>query len=176
VIYGRRVAETNKELEARILTNPDDRDAYAVYGDWLSERNDPRGELIAVQMKLEGAPDPALREREKKLLDANREAWLGESLAKLENNDLHVAWRWGFVDAVRVGPTEGYETSSIDFPDTIASVAEIPHYNLVRNITIGAFEYDDYPTSWNDCIEALGEAGVPANLRSLEFSRGGIRS
>jgi len=176
VIYGRRVAETNKELEARILANPDDRDAYAVYGDWLSERNDPRGELIAVQMKLEGAPgDTALREREKKLLDANREAWLGESLAKLtKEDDFHVTWRWGFVDGVRIGPVEGYETSSIDFPDTIASLAEVPHYNLVRDITIGAFEYDDYPTSWNNSIEALNEAGVPQNLRKLAFSRGGF--
>jgi len=50
---------TNPDLEARIHANPDDRDDYLVYGDWLSEQGDPRGELITVQVKLEDAPDDA---------------------------------------------------------------------------------------------------------------------
>jgi uncharacterized protein (TIGR02996 family) len=43
---------SNPELEARILEDPNDIASYLVYGDWLSERGDPRGELIAVQAKL----------------------------------------------------------------------------------------------------------------------------
>ena len=31
-----------------ILNDPDDVAAYAIYGDWLSERGDPRGELMAL--------------------------------------------------------------------------------------------------------------------------------
>ena len=38
----------NAELEARIVERQDDRDLYAVYGDWLTERGDPRGELVAI--------------------------------------------------------------------------------------------------------------------------------
>lgn len=43
----------NAELDERLLANPDDLSAYLVYSDWLSERGDPRGELIAIQAKLE---------------------------------------------------------------------------------------------------------------------------
>lgn len=37
-------------LEAAIADDPDDAEAYAVYGDWLQRRGDPRGELIALQL------------------------------------------------------------------------------------------------------------------------------
>jgi uncharacterized protein (TIGR02996 family) len=37
------------ELASAIVENPDDADAYAVYGDWLESVGDPRGQLIALQ-------------------------------------------------------------------------------------------------------------------------------
>lgn len=111
---SRSVAITAPDLEARIHANVDDRDAYLVYGDWLSERGDPRGELITVQAKLDQNPsDTTLRERETAILAPNRDAWLGE-LAKLDPKlDLGVKWRWGFIDSIRIGPTDGYDTSEI---------------------------------------------------------------
>ena len=166
---------TNAELEARIQANPEDREAYLVYADWLSERGDPRGELITVQAKLEDNPaDGALRDREQSLLAAHRETWLGE-LAKLDpKQDLAVTWRWGFMRAVRVGPpTSEYDTSEIDFPDTIRTLLRLPGARFLRELVIGAISYDDYPTSWSGCIEALAESDVPATLRRLEFTRGG---
>lgn len=164
--------QTNPDLEARIAANLDDRDAYLVYGDWLSERGDPRGELIALQAKPN--PDEATKEREKALLAANREAWLGE-LAKLDpKKDLHVTWRWGFIDGVRIGPPlEDYDTSSVDFPDVYAKLVKLPGIQFLRDLTFGAKDYDDYPTSWSDCIEAMQEHGVPPSLQRLAFSRGG---
>jgi uncharacterized protein (TIGR02996 family) len=36
-------------LEDAIAANPDDANAFAVYGDWLHKHGDPRGELIALQ-------------------------------------------------------------------------------------------------------------------------------
>src|SRR5688500_18514450 len=39
----------NLALEEAIAQDPDDEEAYLVYADWLAERGDPRGELIAVQ-------------------------------------------------------------------------------------------------------------------------------
>lgn len=175
IAYARRVGtQTNPDLEARILASVDDRDAYLVYGDWLSERGDPRGELITVQAKLEQDPDNAeLREREHKLLDANKETWFGE-LAKLDPKiDFGVKWRWGFIDSVRLGPTDGYDTSEIDFPDSIEKVMQLPGIQLCRELVIGALSYDDYPTSWQDCIDKLAETGVPKALQRLEFTRGG---
>jgi uncharacterized protein (TIGR02996 family) len=164
--------QTNPDLEARIAANLEDRDAYLVYGDWLSERGDPRGELIALQAKPN--PDDATKEREQALLAANRDAWLGE-LAKLDpKKELHVTWRWGFIDAVRLGPElDSYDTAKIEFADTYAKVLQLPGIQFLRSLTFGAKDFDDYPTSWSDCIEALQEHGVPPALQKLAFSRGG---
>src|SRR5687768_14455004 len=166
---------TNPDLEARIHANPDDREAYLVYADWLTEQGDPRGELITVQAKLADHPDDAeLAERAGRIAAANRDAWLGD-LAKLDpKKDLGVTWRWGFIHGVRLGPpTEEWGTSEIDFPETIKAVLALPGAQFLRELVIGAKDYDDYPTSWSDCIEALGEAEIPPSLRRLEFSRGG---
>src|SRR5687767_9294959 len=40
----------NRELEAAIAADRDSDAPYLVYADWLQERGDPRGELIAVQI------------------------------------------------------------------------------------------------------------------------------
>ena len=164
--------QTNPELEARIHANLDDRDAYLVYGDWLSERGDPRGELIAVQVKLEQQPNAELSVRQAKLLDENQAAWLGD-LGNLDKEiDFEAVWRWGFIDSVRIGPTDGYDTSELDFPDTIEKAMQLPAIGFLRELVIGALS-DDHPTSWSDCIAKLAETGVPKTLRRLEFTRGG---
>ncbi len=49
------------ELEAAILDDPDARDAYAVYADWLLEQGEPDGELVAIQLALEASPGDAER-------------------------------------------------------------------------------------------------------------------
>src|SRR5947208_5067895 len=45
-------AEGARLLEA-IVKAPDVIDSYAVYGDWLTERDDPLGEMIATGLQLE---------------------------------------------------------------------------------------------------------------------------
>jgi uncharacterized protein (TIGR02996 family) len=165
----------NAELEARILANPDDLSAYLVYGDWLSERGDPRGELIAVQAKLKETPgDAALTATEAKLIANNARAWLGD-LAGKEDKDLAVKWRLGFLDSVRFGPpVDEYGASDLDFPSAIGTLMGLPGTAFVRELVVGSKESDDYPTSWQDCIDALAEHGVPKALTRLEFNRGGF--
>jgi uncharacterized protein (TIGR02996 family) len=125
---------TNPELEARILANPDDLSAYLVYGDWLSERGDPRGELIAVQAKLREKPgDRDLETQEAKLLGENRETWLGDLAAKEGPKDLVVTWRLGFLDSVRFGPPlDDYGTSEMDFSEAIGLLMQLPHVQRSR--------------------------------------------
>ena len=43
-------------LEAAIAANPDDTDAIAVYGDWLAQRGEPLGELIALSLAARKRP------------------------------------------------------------------------------------------------------------------------
>jgi uncharacterized protein (TIGR02996 family) len=86
---------THAELEARILADPDDAEAYLVYGDWLQARGDPRGELIAVQHRLanETSADE-LRARERELV--------GELMPLDKGSDIELDWRLGFVHTLRI--------------------------------------------------------------------------
>ena len=127
--------------------------------------------MIAVGEAEQTPEDPELRAREQAILDANRDAWLG-ALAKLPPKDFTAKWRWGFVDAVCIGPTTGHRTSDLDFPNTIGDVMKLPQIDFLRELVLGARSYNDYPTSWNGCIEKLAETGVPASLRRLEVTRG----
>jgi uncharacterized protein (TIGR02996 family) len=166
---------TNPDLEARILSNPDDLDAYAVYGDWLSEQGDPRGELVAIQLKrVERPDDPTLIERQTKLLADHAKVWLGE-LAELDSvKDLSVTWRHGFVSAVQLGPPlNKHATSKLDFPGTLEKLFALPNIALLRELVIGSKDNDDYPTSWSDCVEAIAKHGAPTGLTKLVIDRGG---
>ena len=58
-----------------IYAAPGDLAARAVYGDWLQERGDPRGELIALQLREPKTADQAKRERA--LVDQHAEKWIG---------------------------------------------------------------------------------------------------
>ncbi|MBX3250486.1 MAG: TIGR02996 domain-containing protein [Myxococcales bacterium] len=166
---------TNPELEARILENVDDVAAYLVYADWLSERGDPRGELVAVQARLAETPDdPALKAREAALLATHAKDWLGP-LAGQGDKHVAVTWRLGFVDAIRLGPpVDAYETSELVSPETIEAIMRLPHADLVRTLILGSKDYDDYPTSWDDLVQALAEQGVPRGLSRLSFDCGGM--
>ncbi|WAS95811.1 hypothetical protein [Nannocystis punicea] len=74
---ARRAAERRAQLFAALLADPLDPGLKRVYGDWLTGRGDPRGQLIALQL-ARGADWPAtyaadLAERE--LLRVHRMAW-----------------------------------------------------------------------------------------------------
>jgi uncharacterized protein (TIGR02996 family) len=165
---------SNPELEARLLANPNDLAAYLVYSDWLIERGDPRGELIAVQAKLHETPlDVILLASEEHLLKAHRGTWLGP-LATIGPADLGCSWHLGFLEAVRIGPKlDLHKTSAIDFGDTFAKLLTLPHVSFLREVVVGSKYYDDYPTSWEDVLIAIEAHGVPPRLRRLVFDCGG---
>lgn len=91
-------------LEAHLRTDPDDEEAWLVYGDWLSEQGDVRGQLVALRHRLtSGEPgDEERRSIEAKmgaLHEAHEAEWLGgwvpPSTARLQ-------WRCGFVHGIRL--------------------------------------------------------------------------
>src|SRR5262245_11570952 len=100
-------------FEKQILERPDDREKYAVYADWLTERGDPRGELIQLQLKIEdksvGAKERTeMRAREAKVLAEHAQTWLGALAGPLldvgEQEGWQFGyrhrWRWGFLDTI----------------------------------------------------------------------------
>jgi len=65
-----------------LIARPDDRAAWSAYADYLSERGDPRGEFMAVQLALEDESLPkaeraALKATEATLLKQHDREWLG---------------------------------------------------------------------------------------------------
>jgi len=94
---------SGEELLARILEHPGDVEARAVYGDWLAERGDPRGELIALQLATrDRLPTDAEAKRERALLEAHATDWLGR-LAPVVIGD-RVRFRLGFPSEMAVEP------------------------------------------------------------------------
>lgn len=93
----------NLELERALLEDPDDRSRYAVYGDWLQERGDPRGELIAAQLAAD--EDARHAPHAKELLAAYEQA-MRERIPVLRKKSGALpqpfTWRWGFVEVMKV--------------------------------------------------------------------------
>lgn len=160
----------NPELEARILADRADRGAYLVYADWLAERGDPRGELVVVQTRLEGARgDAALCAREAGLLAEHRRAWLG-ALAACGDDELGCTWHRGFVTALRIGPEpEVARTTALDLAAIVAELARLPHTGLVRELVLGGLPQ---ARSWTPVLEAIARHGLPAGLVRLELHHG----
>ena len=75
----RITSSTNGQFLTEIYAAPDDDGPREVYADWLSERGDPRGELISLQLAAaRGQGTPAGKLRERALLASSARMWLGE--------------------------------------------------------------------------------------------------
>jgi uncharacterized protein (TIGR02996 family) len=86
-----------------ILAAPEDDTPRLAYADWLSERGDPRGELIRVQCRLARLPDGGpehltLQQRETQLLQAHYDTWTKE-LERMAPG-AWVVFRRGFPDTL----------------------------------------------------------------------------
>jgi uncharacterized protein (TIGR02996 family) len=92
----------NKRSDAAFLdaiyANPDDFALRAVYGDVLQERGDPRGEFIALQLANHaGQSTAASLRRERELIAANFEAWVGPLAAWFTTyTPIHARFEGGF--------------------------------------------------------------------------------
>ncbi|GEM_PF-1109053 len=85
----RSAAKTEADLLRAIYESPDDDDPRAVYADWLTERGDPRGEFITLQLaRHRGEATDAMKKRESALLRKHGKAWAGEL-----DRVLHPHWR-----------------------------------------------------------------------------------
>jgi uncharacterized protein (TIGR02996 family) len=92
----------NAELEAAIVRDPDDLASYAVYGDWLAEHGDPRGELVSTQLAAEATNDPELRRAALRVFAKHRDYFLG-ALGSMIAADAFT-WRAGFIQRAVLSP------------------------------------------------------------------------
>ncbi len=155
------------ELETQIHARPDDPAPALVYADWLQQREDPRGKLIAIQHGLALAPDDAaLRDAERALLDAHGPYLLPERLHALvrpprrrgEDPDARceVAWCRGFLAGARLARRE-----APDAPGVAALADELlahPSAHFLRRLVIGPL---GTPGEYNyiDVVGAIARRG-----------------
>jgi uncharacterized protein (TIGR02996 family) len=110
------------DLEAQIAAEPDAVDPYLVYGDWLQQSGDPRGELIALQAARRSASGPELARllvAERALLDANARRFYGPLTRYRAARQSGLEWFCGFVRALDgsafTGSAEFYHHPSARF-------------------------------------------------------------
>lgn len=159
---------TRAELEAAILADPDAREVYAVYADWLLEHGEPDGELVAVQLALEDAPrEAALLARERELLPAREEQLGGLYSYAVKGSLCRPVWRRGLLYAITMD-ADAYSTdNAFIYRELVAA----PIARFLRELSVtpataigGRHTPDDAAI-----VDAIAALGVPAALRRLAF-------
>jgi uncharacterized protein (TIGR02996 family) len=175
----------NPDLEKAILANPGDRDAYAVFGDWLQEQGDPRGELIALQL---GNRDKA----GKQLIEKHADYFLGplaehqktrDGLSNNSRSHLRTSaqekewqktgeqaflWRNGYIHRVRLSHDVYFEADwkgkTVDVLDLVLK------HPSGRYVVEFSFQTNGDPSDGNlqDIIDLLGKK-APATTRKITF-------
>ena len=119
------------DLEARIQANLDDHQAWAVYGDWLGNEGDPRGELIALSLEEEGEASHQARIAE--VTREHREAWLGETLADMvSQGGIRLEWARGFIVGATVGDKHGSVSAGLGDEDAAERLSALTASGAAR--------------------------------------------
>lgn len=171
---ARRGADAGRgdELLAAILANPTDDALRAVYADWLSERGDPRGELINLQLHRKGKPSA----RERELIALHGKQWLGPLGAAVLKEGQR--WERGFLAACVFGPKTKAAFAAADGHPLFATVEELELRTWNRKGDAHGFLLQPVFRSLHTVrglreeavLEALNEGGWPLiGLRTLGF-------
>jgi uncharacterized protein (TIGR02996 family) len=161
---------THAELEAQICQRPDDPEPYLVYGDWLQEQQDPRGQLIAIQAQLAESPTAELQAAEKMLLRKGGTYFVPEALAralKLPRSSgprCEVAWGNGFFAHVRLARDITASAKSIDIDVVARAVLGHPSARFLRSLAIGPLGTRSY--NYEPIVRAIASRPHPV-LREL---------
>jgi uncharacterized protein (TIGR02996 family) len=180
---GKRDAR-NPELEKAIVANPNDREAWAVFADWLQEQGDPRGELISLQLgNKEGQAKALIKKHEDYFLGPlaahqvvydeggnNGMSHLRTTAQQKEWEKVHTQaflWRNGFIHRCRLSLDE-YQNPG-EFKGDLAEILELVlSHPSGRYIVEFAFMSNGDPNDGNlqSLIDLLGKK-APATTRKL---------
>ncbi|GLW34266.1 TIGR02996 domain-containing protein [Actinoplanes regularis] len=157
-VAGRRSrARAGRQLLEAVYAAPADDVPRQEYAQWLTDRGDPRGEFIALQLAaVRRDLDPVEQSREAELLARHARTWLGP-LAPLAVAT-GTRFRRGFVSGLAV-----YARA----PELMRAVAGNPVWSTVETL-----EFDHRSTSCHPKVSAQDGIGHPA-LRALR-SVGGL--
>lgn len=158
-------------LEAAIERDPDDLEAFAVYGDYLAEQGDPRGELIATQLAAER--DPALEREALRVFAKHRDYLLGPLGSMIAANAF--TWRAGFIRSAKISPDrlliEGGARVATSLAEVVAALLAHPSGRFLAELEIRAQDRDVYNRnlgSQREVVSVLANAR-PRVLRRLQL-------
>ena len=97
-------AEVESALAAAVRADFDDWDAWRVFADWLTDRGDARGELIAIEHRLgvealAADEQLSLQQRVHALTEAHQVEWLA---GWVPPEGAELEWRCGFIVGVEL--------------------------------------------------------------------------
>ena len=166
-------SDRHPDLEAAIVENPDDPEAWAVFGDWLQTIGDARGELVQLGLR-ESTPEIERRIRE--LTEAHRSEWMGPALAKLvargEKEDqeewssvCRFGWERGFLVDVRVGTV--WDWAGPTPLELLRAILRDPSARFLRRVAVGLLDPEDYEGHLDGALLALSKAGKIPSVRHV---------
>jgi uncharacterized protein (TIGR02996 family) len=148
------------ELDEAILKNPDDVDAYLVLADWLQQRGDPHGELVALQVARQRNPhDEDLWARERALIEEQSPALLGSLFGR---EDVRYRLRYGFLERVEIGTGEETDGDPIEL---FRRLVELPAARFLRELHVALHDALD-SSAIGELLETMAGA-LPPTLRVL---------
>jgi uncharacterized protein (TIGR02996 family) len=159
-----------EELEARLIEDPSDNDARAVYADLLQSTGDPRGELILLHQRGNQTDIDAH-------FEAHEAAFLGP-LARFKKTFDHASqdafvWHLGFIKSARLGYESNYAGDLDEDADectadhVVAALLQHPSAMLLESLTITMNMLDD-GMYFDKVVKAIAQHGAPA-LRTLRL-------
>lgn len=167
----------NAALEAGIFDDPGNEEAWQVYGDWLQEQQDVRGELISLELQLgqaKGATKTKLEARIAEIETEHRKSWLGGLAKHLGHDGIEdvatFEWSRGYIVSASVGNTD--EDWSGSSPDTILrALVKSPAAVFLASLSIGTtYDDDDWRGVMDKNVQAITKAGKLEALTRLRIA------
>lgn len=154
-------------FEKTLFENPDDLATHSAYADWLMEQNDPRGEFMLVQLRIEQTADEgerkSLRKRSRELQSLHEDKWLG-GLARLllghGREEFNYTFVRGWLHAL------GVRQMRLTMAE---AVARAPAVRLLRQLTMN--EVPGAPGRPRKALEILLASPKLANLETLRAAK-----
>lgn len=170
--------DRHPELEAAILANPDDKEAWTVYADWLGTIGDVRGELIGLLEQLASATTEykPIRNRIAVLKDTHLESWLGDDLLPYyreahdqEDFETFLDWKWakGFLTEFTISVPWAWKGPDPD--EMIPRLVHSPAARFLRKVGLGIMTPDDSQGGIDLGTHALAQAGHLPTIRDLHI-------
>lgn len=165
-LSGTEPIAVNEALERAIADDPERIENHQVYADWLTERGDPRGELITCTLPN---ATPRQARRAAQLLAQHERYFWGNLDAEPFEEFLHLSWKRGWFSTARLWTDWQLAQSIKDFvPKALAALMRHPSSKLIEELIVGCFDHEgrnDYSTIY----AILAECGPRKSMRSLFF-------